>query len=996
MSTRAASRLLALALGASALAVALTPARLSAQGTGTISGNVVHRESGAPLPGVQVGVPGSQRGAVTDQQGRFRITGLTGDSVTLRTQMIGYRPMTRRVAVGATDVRFELEATVIQLDQIVVTGTAGATQQRAIGNSISKVDAAAVTEVAPIANVTELLQARTPGLTIMPGAGTAGAAANIRIRGAGSMNAGNHPVFVIDGVRMRSDAIGGYSVLGQDRSALDAINPDEIESIEVIKGPAASTLYGADAAAGVIQIITKKGKRGEQSVQWTAKYGRGQSDWALDIPTNYTLCTAARIRSPNSWPGCAGLDSLAPAQQRILSQNPLREDSDALRNGKDENYALSVSGGGELYSFYVSGEREQQDGVFYNNFFNRSNARGNFTVTTRNNLDLAFSLGYTNSDSRLPLNDNASNGLLRNAMRGIPGMAAPFRSGWRGLSPTEINQYNNVEKAERFIVGLTANYQPWSWFRNKLTLGVDQNTRLNTLFYEIDYTGRAPYGATNATGWIGQYAPKVHTWTVDYAGTLSNSLTPELTSDFSFGLQYNAYRTVSLEATGEGLVANDLKLVSSAAVTKGYESRSQQNSAGVFAQEQFGWKNRRFITAALRVDNNSAFGENFDLALYPKLSGSWVISEEDFFHLPTVDELRLRAAYGRAGNAPSPFSADRTYGANFVLMEDGRVANALRTDSYGNPDLKAETGEEIELGFDASLFRDRIGVDFTFYNKTTKDALMSVPVPPSTGYPGSQLQNIGTINNKGVELGLHGSPLQGRNLSWDAGLTFAFTKNRLVSFGWERDPIIFGSFDDVQEHRPGYPLAGFWGHEARFNPDGTLLRDAQNRVVLEDTLRYIGPSAPTREIGTSNTLTIFKQFRLYVFADYKGGYYMWNAGDYIRNKNDRNAWAVVNPDADPEDVAYRQSGTTMPFITKADFIKLREVSLTYSLPTRLASRAGARSASLTLAGRNLGIWTKYNGMDPELNFSGSSTFNRSEYMSVPMLRRFLATVNLSF
>jgi hypothetical protein len=233
-------------------------------------------------------------------------------------------------------------------------------------------------------------------------------------------------------------------------------------------------------------------------------------------------------------------------------------------------------------------------------------------------------------------------------------------------------------------------------------------------------------------------------------------------------------------------------------------------------------------------------------------------------------------------------------------------------------------------------------------------------------------------------------------LTWDVSLAASTNHNKLVSFGSRSEPIIFGSFDDVQMHREGYSLAGFWGHEAKRNPDGSLMLDAQDHVVLEDTLRYLGPSTPTREIGLANTFTLFKNWRVYVFLDHRGGNYMWNAGDYIRNKNDQNAWAVVNPDADPNEVLYRQSGATMPFITKADFTKLREISLTYTLPSSLVSRMGVKGMSLTAAGRNLAIWTKYNGADPELNFSGADTFSRSDYMTVPMMRRFVGTINVTF
>ena len=962
---------------------------------GTVSGVVVRAASGTPLNGVQVGVVGVPRGTITDENGRFHVANLQGDSVTLRAKLIGYKPSDVRVAVGSSGIRIALDVAALQLDEIVVTGTPGATQQRAIGNAVSSVSAETVTEKAPIANVDELLQGRVPGLTLMPGAGTAGTASNIRIRGAGSLNAGTRPVFYIDGVRITSGTQTGYSVSGQSTSALDAINPDDIESIEVIKGPAAATLYGADAAAGVIQIITKKGKRGEQGLQWSAKVERGRSDWALEIPTNYALCTPDRI-ADSKWVGCAGMDPNAPASERVISQNPLRDDPAALRDGADAAYTLSARGGGERYSFFLSGQREEQEGVFYNNYFKRTSGRGNFAVSPRDNLDMTMSFGYTRSDTRLPLNDNASNGMLRNAMRGTPGLEGPFAVGWRGLSPAEVNMYDNRTAGERFVLGLTTNYQPWSWFKNRLTLGLDMNSRYATVFYPIDRTGKEPYGATNATGSISQLRPESHNWTLDYAGTFTKDITSDVVSDLSVGMQVNAYRFHSIEATGEGLLSSDVRLVGSAAVTKGDEDVEEQNSAGFYVQEQIGWANRRFITGAIRVDDNSAFGSDFSVVVYPKVSGSWVISEESFFHVPMVEQLRLRAAFGQAGNSPEPFSADRTYEAVAVLQHDGTVVPALRSDEFGNSDLKAETGQEFEVGFDASLYSDRLGLGFTYYNKRTNDALISVPVPPSSGFGGNQLQNVGTISNSGVEVNINATPIENSALTWDVNLAASTNHNKLISFGSRSEPIIFGSFDDVQMHREGYPLAGYWGHEAKRNPDGSLLLDDQDRVVLEDTLRYLGPSTPTREIGLANTFTLFRNWRVYVFLDHRGGNYMWNAGDYIRNKNDQNAWAVVNPDADPNDVLYRESGTTMPFITKADFTKLREISLTYTLPTSLVSRFGMKGLSVTAAGRNLAIWTKYSGADPELNFSGAGTFTRSDYMSVPMMRRFVGTINVTF
>ena len=982
-----------------------------AQATGSVRGKVIDAVTQRPLAGAQVSIPGSGLGGLANSSGDFLILNVPAGTHTVSAVMIGYGQVQTEVTVTAGEAavaNFELSQSAIGLDEIVVTGTPGATQRRAVGNAVSSLAVEELTEKAPVTNVTQLLQGRTPGLTMMQASGQAGTAANFRIRGAGSLNAGNHPVFYVDGVRITSGSYGGFGTANNTRretSALDMLNPDDIESIEVIKGPAAATLYGADAAAGVIQIITKKGRKGQQAIQWSAKAEYGQTDWHLPMRKNYTLCTTegelahtstsiARI-GHKDWPGCDGMDPNAPWQERLLVETPLANPG-VLRTGQQQSYTLSARGGGDNYSFYVSGDREDEDGVFSNNYFERTSGRANFTVTPTENLDVSFSSLYSQTETRQPLNDNASHGWLRNSWRGRPGWAAPYEMGWRGLGPEQMRMYNDVTASERFVLGSTIDYQPVSWFRNRVTLGLDAGDRKITLFYPI---GSDAFSASYAQGYISNLDRSDRNYTVNYSGTITTDITDDVSSSLSFGMQYARENYRNVQTVGEGLISNVVRNidVDNNLDTRVYESTRQERSLGYFIEEQIGWKNRLFLTGAVRIDDHSAFGKNFETIYYPKVATSYVISEESFFNLPHVSSLRLRAAYGHAGNAPAPFSADRTYGSSTVILADETLSSALTPNAYGNPDLKAERGTELELGFDGSLFDDAIALEFTYYNKTTKDALLSIPNAPVTGFTGSRLENAGEISNSGIELSISATPVRTPDVIWDIQGVFATNNNKLVSLANTRgeENFIPVGYRSSQRHAEGFPLAGYWADEVLYDADGNLLLDDAGRPVLSDTMTYVGPSAPTREFALTNSVTLFGNLHFYVFMDYKGGHYLFNMSDQT-SINDANHRLANDPTVSEEEWLIRAHGGNRPFIEKADFIKLREISVSYDLPSRWVHSFGADGMSITLAGRNLAVWSDYSGADPEVNIGGASTFTRGESNSVPMMRRLVATLNVRF
>lgn len=1067
-------------LAALALVAFVVPCPAAAQqtATATIRGSVVESGTQRPLIGVQVFIKGTQRGGLTDDQGRYQIVQVPPGPVTLRIESIGYRSVeqTADLVAGQTAmVNVELQQSAVGLDEIVVTGTAGRAAKRTLGNSLGRVDAAEITEVIPTTSVQQLLQGRMAGVTVVAPAGVVGGSTRVSIRGKSSINGSNEPVVFVDGVRVQSGtfATGGNAMQGVN--LLEQFNPADIESMEVIKGPAAATLYGAEAAAGVIQIITKKGRPAE-GLQWNANFEYGQVDWAVERITTYWLCEDVQIDDPVRFPGCQLFTKSTPRSERLLIDHPLDPKNrgvavkqqyeqmaaaaaaagntalaerwrtqdypcifaqqqpcqpNPLRVGDLRNMNLSVRGGGEAYNFYISAEKSDENGTFYNNFNNRKGGRANVSFVPSPKANFTVNVGYALTKQMTPPSDNSSNSVLRNSIRGqAGGPSSQFLPGFRNFHPEFSNKITELVNSERLTVGVTGNYNPFAWWQNRLTIGMDRNDRNVEDFDRIDQTGLAPFGTTAATGSIGIDYDLFHFWTVDYAGTLTANLSENWGSSFSGGMQLTKRRQRSHGIDGNGLVANTLNLVSSAANRTSSQSFQEQTSLGFYVQEQVGWKDRLFATAAVRVDDNSAFGRDFSLVVYPKASLSYVISEEDYFNIGWVDDLKLRGAWGQAGNAPRPFSGDRTYAAGRAIIGDAAV-NTLTTlnttanpTSYGNPNLKSETGQELELGFESSMLGGRIGADFTFYYKQTKDALLSVSDPPSSGWSGTHLINVGELRNTGVELTVSGSPIHTPSFQWNVIAALGTNANKLISFGKDENGIPnliedrFGEFLSVQRHREGFPLGGYWATDVIRDASGNVVLNAAGQATVvpcvwdpEDHSKceeeYVGPALPTRTLGLTNTFRLFNQLQFYVFTDYQGGHFQWCAICSVRTRIDRNTRAVNDPNISVTEAARLASLQTKEFIYPADFIKLREVALTYDIPRRFIERTGFSRAALTVAGRNLAIWTKYRGAenggseDPEVAFNsannpGTSSFTNTDYAAIPMQRRWHVSLNFNF
>jgi TonB-linked SusC/RagA family outer membrane protein len=1021
MARRLMSRLARAVLCAAPLAAALLAASTSGLGaqapTGTVRGRIIDAATQRPIADAQVGVDGFPIGGITGQNGEYTIATVPLGARTIRVRRIGYALQTREVQVVAgqpVTANFSLSQTTTSLEQVVVTGTAGPVEKRTIGNAISTVNVAEVTERVPIFNVTEALQSRTPGVTLMPASGTVGSSADYRIRGMSSLN-GYQPVVFIDGVRMNNSALGNTTAAsagigagsGSSTNALDLLNPNEIESIEVIKGPAAATLYGADAANGVIQVITKRGSRGQQNARWTAQFEAGTSEWARRPAANYTTCDSIKqTTQAATFPGCATVP-----RNTVLVGNPLFDDPTATRSGALQRISLGLRGGADRFSYYVSGNSDLNEGPFYNNYQKTRSARGNFSFAPNDASDVQFNVSFQQGRLQLAQEGESGNALTLSATRGRPGQA-PLSpggfSGWRTIDPLRANAYFNVSATNRTILGLQVDNRTTSWLRQRAKVGMDYLTNLTQVVSE-------PRSADSPAGLTSQGLPRTQLFTGDYVATASFKLASAWSSQTSAGVQLISSQNESLRGTGTGLGAPDVITIGSAQTRDASNTFSQNNSVGYYLNQDLNFRDRLYLNGAVRADDNSAFGVDFDLITYPKFQASSIIADEPaftgFFERFGAQTVKLRAAWGQAGRAPAPYSAARTLTvANATL--GATTGSGLITSAPGNPGLKPERGEEYEFGFDAEVANGRVGIEFTRWAKTMRDMLVSTPTAPSTGFTAGRLTNLGQVDNSGMEFALNVVPVQRSLLQWTSRLNLSTYHNELVSIDGvtQRQATPFQPYaDQLQQHRVGYPLGSYFVQQPRRNPDGSPVVIAG--TLQQDTATFLGSAAPKLQLGWVNTLRVFRNFTVYATLDYQGGHYLYNhrlrnqcqtANDNCAATNDP---TVRFPKTAADSVRWRElpvrQQSIAPYVQQADFLKLRELSLSYDLPLRLTRRFNASGASIRLAGRNLWMWTKYEGADPEVNSYAARggtniSFVRADTYSVPQLRRFSAQLNLTF
>ena len=986
---------------------------------GSITGRVTAARTGEPIAGASILIDGTQLGAIADTSGVYRVNGIPAGAHTVLARRIGYLPSRRSATVtdgGVVTVDFTLEPTATDLQAVVVTGTAGNQTRVAQSAVIASIDATDIVSKAPVNTVSDLLTSRVPGITITQGSGTVGAASRINIRGAASISLSNEPLVFIDGVRMQSGQRSLPSLGGQEISALNDINPNDIESIEVVKGPAAATLYGADASAGVIQIITKRGLVGARRFTQTVTTEYATIDPNFTPRPIYGTCTAANVAVGSGRVLCEG-----QPVGTVVSDNYLVR-TGAFDNGQMVGLNYSGQGAGDRYSFFVSVGSNDETGTTSDTEAKRRTGRVNFRWLASDEVTADATFGIMKNDYRLPKGDQDAFGYLV-----AQGLSNPttVREGSDGTligGTTQTNEgIRNIlseSAALRVMPSVQVQYNPVSWLTNRFTVGADITDTKSTQFFPRNTQNWYPAASTGANlGAVSASQNNLVIYTVDYLGNIRTELgsSGRFVSDLSFGSQFINTISSSISAAGTGIVTNTAYLVGQTTSPVGGQGLGQEKSLGFLMQEQLSIDEKLFIQAGFRLDRNSAFGSNAEAFFLPKVGVSYVISEEGFWDglAAVVPTMRVRAAYGTTGRAPGSGAGLRTYlTTRYINPADTAVVPGVTPGNPGNPDLKAERGEEFEVGFDAEFLDKRAGLELTYFDKRTKDLLLLQPISPSLGFPSRPFVNIGEVTNHGFEFTLRGTPVVMDNFSWDAMISGSTLKNEVVSLGG-LDPLINSS----RVVTPGLPLGAWLTYKVR------SVDVAAGTVTVSDTAEYAGDQLPTFQANLSSTVTLFNRLRLYALFDRKTGHKIYNFTQQLLDRSFRNSAEVNLPAGEggytaEERLFYLgnasgrytlESGGTIsagnvvdPYIEDASFTRLRELSATIDLPDQVARTMRVSGASLTISGRNLGLWTKFRG-DPEVLGTGPGSagtqftqFFNAELFTLPPTRRWSARVNLQF
>jgi TonB-dependent starch-binding outer membrane protein SusC len=1024
--------------------LALLPGSAVGQNTGTVTGAVVSAGGLAPLAGVQIVIEGTGIGGLSTNTGRFLLLNVPAGEVVVSVTMLGRVTVQQTVTVtagAAAVVNFRMLETAISLDEIVVTGTAGQQQARALGTAVGSIQVAQAQALAPKDNLETMLGGAVPGLNVAYGGGAVGGGNNIRIRGAGSMVLSGQPLIYVDGVRVNRGGPGDDVRLGvgdqSPSSRLNDINPELIESIEVIKGPAAATLYGTEASNGVINIITKRGALGAPVFTLTTKMGQ---NWYQD----------PRKHWPGSFYTCTGLGNDDCVAGQIKEVNVFQNDFDKFgmvhfRNGLPAGTTGTVSGGTDKVRYHFTLGWDRDEGPVTNNNQDRLDARANLNWVPRDDLTIDFGFGAVRSElhtttGRQPARitgfhwscSGGSNG-CETGLNNPSALDGPYRGYIAYLPDLYDELLDSGQKVDRNIYTLTATHRPFQWLTHRLVLGLDD---VNTQGFLINLHSSGRVGISSRNGERRVEFRSTENLSFDYSGTATYKLRDGLELATSAGAQYYEMSSEFVEGRGRDFAVPGLSTISAGERRETSDGITGSKTVGVYVQEQVSWQNRLFLTGAVRGDDNSAFGADYDFVLYPKLSASWVISEESALEgIDWINELRLRAAWGKAGQQPDQFAAVRLYNPEPGFQGSGGLTPA----TFGNPNVEPEVGEEIEIGFDAGLFSDRLGVEVTYYNQKRKNALINVPVKPSTGFPGSQLRNIGEVENKGLEIGLNWDAYQSEDWGIEFGTSLHLNKNEVTDLGGLPPIPIFGRNFSTgwtgQRHIEGFPLGSIFlpkvvsadivgtGLAARAvnvmcesGPivlPGTRITRGGGPAVPCDSGEtapevYMGATVPTREFDFNATVTLLQNTRLFVDFQYAGGHTMVDGITAASHLFFRNTKAI-HEKTDPIFLGYDALGeVNQAGIFDASQLTLRSVSVSHTFSPETAARLGADRLNLTLSGQNLWkVWratTEKFGhkiVDSEIRDSGSTSTSPggiSAYTQdgFPIFKRFLATVRVTF
>lgn len=999
-----------IAAATAALFLAVGGQSVQAQGAREVTGKVT-QAGGNPLQDASVGVIGQAIGTRTNERGEYRLRIPAGE-ITLQARAIGFKRTTQKLAAGQNKADFALEKDVLQLEGVTVTGVASTIEKRIAATAVASVNAQQLTAV-PSASLENSLQGKVVGATISMNNGAPGGGGQIQIRGASSLIGKIDPLYVVDGVII-SNAVRGNRlsvVTGSLNSAeengtnrLADINPSDIENVEVLKGAAASAIYGSQATNGVIVITTKKGAMGQPKFNFTQRFGtfqmiRKKGSRHFTPETIKDVIGNADMQAVVNANCTATMCPYYDYQQMMYGRTDLSTES-----------LMSLSGGANNTRYFVSAQDRKDAGTAINTGAHRQSVRANLdqAIGGRISLNVGSTVMHSFSQRGISNNDNALSSPIYNfgytpAIANLNKLDAsgkfpinPFPYGWTGSSnPFQtFNLMKNDEDVYRMLVSGRVNYSAWSNEHNNINLsvagGADRFSSENYIVAPVElqfqrfgttqggiYPGTVIQGdgtslQTNAT--IGG------TWAFTGSGW---------NSTFQSGIQVEERRGNDFNIVGRGLGPQQMD-AAGAANTSVTHSQSAVRNQAYYLQEEMQLLNEKlYLSAAVRGERSSVNGDREKIYTFPRYAASYRWANP---LIPFTDEIKFRANYGQSGNQPNYGDRDVTL-ASYGLI--GGLSGYGVPGSVGNPGIAPERLKENEYGIDASFLKERVRVEATYFKRNIVNLLVRPVLAASTGIS-QTVVNGGEMESKGYEIGTTFSVIQKSGMSWLSRVNWTQNSARITKFPPGVLPFTigaaggFGNAYGRLRFQPGFPASQIYGNYT----------DPNTKTVTPNF--PIADANPTYLLTFGNEFT-YKRLSANILVDYRRGGSLSNMTLNLFDEG-YNTWDYdkASPTSGKKLGAYRYDswaggGNTLQYIMRGDFAKVREINLGYDLSQHWVSKIpGARTARVSVAGRNLWIISGYNGFDPEVNNGGNQVARFVDLAPFPPSRNVAFSIDLGF
>jgi len=1006
-----------------------------------VSGRVTDAK-GEGLPGVTVLVKGTTIGTSTGADGSFSLS--APENSTLVFSSIGYKNQEIAVTGATSTIAVRLSDDAQSLNEVVVVGYGTQTRQE-VTTAVTSVSAAAI-ERQPVAGFDQALQGQAPGVQVTAPSGAPGAGINVRVRGNSTLNLNASPLYVVDGVPIIPEYQQEITVGSQRLNPLNTINPNDIESIDVLKDGAAAAIYGVRAANGVVVITTKHGKVGQAQVGFNVYYGRQYLRKKLAV-----LNAQQFAQEFNDIQAGAGL---APGYADPTNPSPYNTDwQDAVyRPGYQQNYQLNVSGGTDKTRYYVSGGYFNQQGISLNSGFDRYNFKINLTqelstrfrVGTNLNLSRTYTNGSVRSEAAL-----GSSGTVLGALSQIPTIPIYNPNGTYGTNP--FNQSDNpvgnlLESTTQATVyqavgNLYGEFDVLKNLKARSSIGIDFRTQDERQFTSTNYPGTS--NADASTRGSARTANNQQViWLLENTLTYNPNLgeTSHLTLLAGQSMQASDRYTAGASTKGFGSNAVPYLGGGSSILDLPYSYADQWSLLSFFGRATYDYDGRYLAQVSLRADGTSRFSTKNRFGYFPAVSLGWNIAKEAFFPQNTsLSSLKLRASFGANGNQEIyTYQRFPTYGLGSNYQGSGSaILSGIAPNNIGNDALKWETTYQYNGGLDIGAFNNRLTFTFDIYNKRTKDLLLSVPIPVSTGAQSlSVLQNVGSVENRGIEIGLSTTNVQAENngFGWTTSFNVSGNRNRILDLGQQVSDAGVSSNRTILStgytiSQVGSPLGAFYGYRT----NGIVQSDAEgqnlptqngnapkagdirfvdvngDKVIDPKDMTIIGNPNPKAFAGVTNNFS-YKGLELSVFFQGSFGNEIYNqTRQILESQSDPlnqtvrvlNHWSPTNTNTDvPRPVRNDPNGNNRfsnRWIEDGSYVRLKNLTLAYNVPAAFSQHAALKNVRVYLTAQNLVTWTRYTGYDPEVSADPFSTtgFGR-DYGVYPQARTYTVGLNANF